>query len=185
MIRKAIIMILTTLATITLTVGVLSLWVEWGRVRPLTPHHLITFYARSFHFYVVLVTSDDNRVISGSEDSFRYLPLNKWTYMIGPDFGPDSRPSGVSGSFQVTWRQRGVMNPGIWGSTFHITSLTSSFWLPVLAAVLYPTIAFIRGPLRRYRRRKKGLCLECGYDLTGNVTGVCSEYGQDILQREA
>ena len=27
----------------------------------------------------------------------------------------------------------------------------------------YPTIAFIRGPLRRWRRRRKGLCLKCGY----------------------
>ncbi len=44
----------------------------------------------------------------------------------------------------------------------------------------YPTIAFIRGPLRRYRRRKRGLCETCGYDLRGNESGVCSECGQEI-----
>jgi len=44
----------------------------------------------------------------------------------------------------------------------------------------YPTIAFIRGPLRRYRRRKRGLCLKCGYNLTGNTTGICSECGAGI-----
>ena len=41
----------------------------------------------------------------------------------------------------------------------------------------YPTIAFIRGPLRRWRRRRRGECLTCGYNLTGNVSGVCPECG--------
>jgi hypothetical protein len=55
-------------------------------------------------------------------------------------------------------------------------------WLmPVLFAA-YPTIAFIRGPFRRYRRRRKGLCLRCGYDLTGNVSGVCPECGSEVKQ---
>ena len=31
--------------------------------------------------------------------------------------------------------------------------------------------------LRRRYRRKHGLCRQCGYDLTGNVSGVCSECG--------
>ena len=44
----------------------------------------------------------------------------------------------------------------------------------------YPTIVFIRGPLRRWRRRKKGLCLSCGYDLTGNESSVCPECGVKV-----
>lgn len=48
------------------------------------------------------------------------------------------------------------------------------------AFIVYPTIAFILGPLRRWRRRKRGECLNCGYNLTGNVTGVCSECGTKI-----
>ena len=27
---------------------------------------------------------------------------------------------------------------------------------------------------------KKGLCQKCGYNLTGNVTGICSECGEKI-----
>ena len=50
-------------------------------------------------------------------------------------------------------------------------------WFPIVLFAAYPTIAFIRGPLRRYRRRRKGLCLKCGYDLTGNVSGICPECG--------
>ena len=50
-------------------------------------------------------------------------------------------------------------------------------WCPMLLFSAYPMIAFVHGPLRRYRRRRKGLCAKCGYDLTGNATGVCSECG--------
>ncbi|MCH8146427.1 MAG: hypothetical protein IH987_00305 [Planctomycetes bacterium] len=52
--------------------------------------------------------------------------------------------------------------------------------LPILVILTaYPTFAFIRGPLRRYRRRKRGLCLRCGYNLEGNVSGVCPECGEE------
>ena len=33
---------------------------------------------------------------------------------------------------------------------------------------------------RRNRRRRLGLCMCCGYDLTGNVSGVCPECGTGI-----
>jgi hypothetical protein len=56
-------------------------------------------------------------------------------------------------------------------------------WAPVVLFGACPTIAFIRGPVRRWRRRRKGLCLACGYDLTGNVTGVCPECGVEIERR--
>ena len=55
-------------------------------------------------------------------------------------------------------------------------------WMPLLLLATYPAIAFIRGPLRRWRRRRKGLCLKCGYSLTGNVSGVCPECGAEVKQ---
>ena len=55
--------------------------------------------------------------------------------------------------------------------------LTLPYWMAITFLVAYPTIAFVRGPLRRWRRRRKGFCLKCGYNLTGNVSGVCSECG--------
>ena len=51
---------------------------------------------------------------------------------------------------------------------------------PFVLFSAYPIFAFIRGPVRRWRRRRKGLCLKCGYDLTGNETGVCSECGTEV-----
>ena len=60
-------------------------------------------------------------------------------------------------------------------------SLRLPTWIPVVLFAAYPAITFIRGPFRRYRRSKKGLCLRCGYNLTGNVSGVCSECGMPVL----
>jgi hypothetical protein len=67
------------------------------------------------------------------------------------------------------------------------SKLFSAIWelrippIPLMFLFLaYPVLAYVRGPLRRWRRKKKGQCLKCGYNLTGNVTGVCSECGMKI-----
>ena len=58
--------------------------------------------------------------------------------------------------------------------------LVVPLWIPIVLMSTYPVLAFIRGPVRRWRRRKKGLCIKCGYNLTGNVSGMCPECGEDI-----
>ena len=58
-----------------------------------------------------------------------------------------------------------------------------SIWTPIGITFLlatYPAIAFICGPLRRWRRRRIGHCLDCGYDLTGNESGVCPDCGTGV-----
>lgn len=62
----------------------------------------------------------------------------------------------------------------------HITLVRTRSWLVATVFTVYPILAFIRGPLRRWRRKKKGLCLTCGYDLTGNESGVCPECGVEV-----
>lgn len=57
-------------------------------------------------------------------------------------------------------------------------SLPFAALFAVLAS--YPILAFIRGPLRRWRHRRAGLCLNCGYDLTGNESGICPECGRPL-----
>jgi len=54
--------------------------------------------------------------------------------------------------------------------------------LPMLAVLfaLFSLTLGIRGPLLRRRRRKRGLCVKCGYDLTANVSGTCPECGTPI-----
>lgn len=53
-------------------------------------------------------------------------------------------------------------------------------WVPTAVFMIYPSIAFIGGPLRSWRRSRKGLCMNCGYDLTGNESGVCPECGSVV-----
>jgi hypothetical protein len=59
-----------------------------------------------------------------------------------------------------------------------IRSFYMPFWFPLFLFAAYPVIAFIRGPLTRRYRRKHGLCPHCGYNLTGNTTGICPECGK-------
>ena len=59
------------------------------------------------------------------------------------------------------------------------TEVSAPAWAVAALFGWYPALAFIRGPLRRWRRHRKGLCLKCGYNLKGNVTGKCSECGTE------
>jgi hypothetical protein len=63
---------------------------------------------------------------------------------------------------------------------FSVQTWRLPFWSVALLSLLYPTVTFLCGPYRRHRRRKKGLCLQCGYSLKGNVSGVCPECGEQI-----
>ncbi len=76
---------------------------------------------------------------------------------------------------EVTLWNNIVVPRVIWLPT--VTLVNVPYWLPLPLFAAYPIIAFIRGPLRRYRRRKRGLCVACGYDLRGSP-GRCSECGQ-------
>ncbi len=56
-------------------------------------------------------------------------------------------------------------------------SIRTPWWFASGLLVIYPTVAFLRGPGRRWLRCRRGLCVKCGYDLMGNVSGVCPECG--------
>ncbi len=61
-----------------------------------------------------------------------------------------------------------------WGSRYWHYSLFIPLWVPILTIAI-PTVWL----WRRDRRHPPGHCRNCGYDLTGNVTGVCSECGME------
>jgi len=62
------------------------------------------------------------------------------------------------------------------GRTFGSTSASFPHWVPVALFSMAPAVS-VAEAYRRYRRRCRGLCWECGYDLTGNESGVCPECG--------
>jgi hypothetical protein len=56
-------------------------------------------------------------------------------------------------------------------------------WLGLTLLALPPLLwlaTHLRRLIVRRRRRRLGLCLRCGYDLTGNTSGTCSECGEKI-----
>lgn len=55
--------------------------------------------------------------------------------------------------------------------------LTIPLWAAVVLLWAYPAIALIRGPVRRWRRRRRGLCETCRYDLSGLTERRCPECG--------
>ncbi len=52
-----------------------------------------------------------------------------------------------------------------------LASLTS------LAILVVPGLLRLPSSIRGRSRRRRGLCLSCGYNLTGNTSGVCPECG--------
>ena len=63
------------------------------------------------------------------------------------------------------------------------------FALTIAGVLLIVSIPFLFGAVagiavrrisRKQNRRRLGLCYGCGYDLTGNVSGVCPECGETI-----
>ncbi len=64
---------------------------------------------------------------------------------------------------------------GIWPRQIEVIV---PLWLPLVVLLAYPTTFVIRGPLRRHRRRKRGLCIHCGYSLKGLPEPRCPECGE-------
>jgi hypothetical protein len=59
-------------------------------------------------------------------------------------------------------------------------SVFAPFWLSATILAVYPILAFLRTPAKRWYRRRIGSCGVCGYNLNGNESGTCPECGTAI-----
>jgi len=69
----------------------------------------------------------------------------------------------------------------------HADVYSAAIRLWLLAVITGPFAALgvmhvVIGPVRRIRRRRRGLCVKCGYDLTGNSSGVCPECATPVVR---
>ncbi len=62
------------------------------------------------------------------------------------------------------------------------TGVGAPFWAIFGLLMLSPITEFLRGPLHRRRRRRRGLCIHCGYNLTGLIEPRCPECGQPFAR---
>jgi hypothetical protein len=94
-------------------------------------------------------------------------------------FAFDTDPGGEQPSWADDWPDwggRGLQ----WTRHTGMTEWQWRLWLPhgwLAVALLAPPSWRVVARQRRHRRLRRGLCFRCGYDLTGNVTGVCPECG--------
>ena len=68
----------------------------------------------------------------------------------------------------------------LWGVSLYAAPLAGNplpIWIPLLAMAILTAWLWWRN---RNRKHPPGHCQRCGYDLTGNVTGVCSECEEPI-----
>ena len=165
MTRKAIIVLLTLGAVGTVVIAVVTRPADpdgW----PHDPWELIL--CQSEHLWV------DLSVGIGHVKVVFFLPRDEFSF--------DSEVSNLH-PMSVYWARDYMSHKGLYvrrlgyGETRGVVTVFP-IWNPFVLLAAYPTIAFVRGPMRRWRRRRKGLCIKCGYNLTGNVSGVCPECGE-------
>jgi hypothetical protein len=58
-------------------------------------------------------------------------------------------------------------------------SVRAPFWPVTILTSIYP-IFLLRMAIRTRIRQRRGLCIPCGYNLTGNTSGICPECGTAI-----
>ena len=90
--------------------------------------------------------------------------------------GLDARPTSNPLRFAITGPPSFIRETGVG------FDLTFPLYAVSLVLIAYPTMALVLGgPLARRRRRRRGLCVQCSYDLTGNESGVCPECRTKVL----
>ena len=110
------------------------------------------------------------------DHSFRYDP---WTS------GHLSLPAPTNGK-DLWWH--GVQYSRFTDYFNHITlrQLWLPIWLIAVGFLMLPMLhmaLWLRERVRVGRHRRRGRCLSCGYDLTGNTTGVCPECGTPVAEK--
>lgn len=65
-------------------------------------------------------------------------------------------------------------------SDYVFIAVDISLWPFAILLTLSSALALIRGPVRRAYRSRRGLCLNCGYDLRANISGRCPECGVPV-----
>ena len=168
MIRRMLILMLVLAAIATVTLGIASCFKTVVLLRPPKVGFWEDLRRDARHEFTIKVT--DGGLIVWYRDRIRLLrPSPGWGPLTKYEFA-GFRYSDRTGWLRVfTTRSIDVELP---------------LWMPFVLFAAYPTVALIRGPLRHWRWQRKGSCLSCGYNLTGNTSGVCPECGTGLESRQ-
>jgi hypothetical protein len=160
-----------------LFLGTVMLW------RNHTPDYDVRRVFSKDRFYVIrfrhgMIQLDETRCSSG-----RFPPgfSNGFTTYSLPPAGSVPLRYGEKSVFGFGYRNEPLIFPAT-SKAGPMTGFTRSWSIPFwacAAATLVLPVLFVRASIRSKRRRDIG-CSTCGYDLTGNVSGVCPECGTAV-----
>ena len=179
MFRKLIIVVLALGAVSAATLGVLSAWQPVGG----------DLFAGSGRWIRGECSHGRLRVLSNRSMLCAVRKMEQRYFAL--DYESSLLPQVTNGERDRPGREsRAALRPTtlrlIWGDEVNDTRVFLSevcsvpVVVPVIILGLYPLLAFSRGPVRRWQRRQRGQCIGCGYNLRGNVTGVCPECGTEV-----
>jgi hypothetical protein len=138
-----------------LCVAVIGLWVR-SYVRPES---------------LTWVRSDGSSVVARGVYAGNGMASYEWSTFPAMQFG---------GPLGYRRRLAGPLPPEVsrlrpsWSSLPDYASFTTPLWIPTVLTAIAPTLWFMRR--RSRRRRRPGLCPQCGYDLRA-TPGQCPECG--------
>jgi len=89
-------------------------------------------------------------------------------------FASSSGPGGYDAEYGPFYARREVFGQ------LEAVGVGMPFWAPAALLLVVPFVAVLRGPFARRRRRKRGRCVGCGYDLTGLTEPRCPECGRSF-----
>lgn len=76
--------------------------------------------------------------------------------------------------FSLSWKR------SIFGVGDYWSAISVPLWTLILGFAAYPLSVLLGNSIGRRRNRRLSWCLKCGYDLTGNTTGICPECGTKV-----
>jgi hypothetical protein len=123
------------------------------------------------------------RRIAGPSIPLAYTPgLNRGVPQA--TFTPNERHAFLG----ISWAESKAMSIDNASTSRIITifKVDVSLWLLAVVLAILPAIWLLRFQFdRQQQRRREGRCLACGYDLAGNVSGVCPECGTAVAAHTA
>ena len=130
--------------------------------------------------------------VSGHEGEFEYSSFHDpsgrviqyMTTQNPADFERTVRIAGRSFEFPgitVMWGRVDLRGADHWGP-FHVRIVRVEYIEIIILALILPLLWMSRRIVKRVLRHRRDVCHRCGYNLTGNTSGVCPECGKPILK---
>ena len=185
MIRKPAIALLAVVALAATVFGLFSAKSIIHRALWVSDRHVVYFYYRDSEVRLFWLSATEKLVVTFESNvidfieplTFRAVPGRDCDEVVIRSAGT-LRPADVGLSGYIRSTLPGVPIDSC--PTVSLRMFRTPIWTVPAFLIAYPIFAFIRGPMRRWRRRRRGVCAGCGYNLTGNESGVCPECGNKI-----